>query len=164
MTDTAPETTSAPELTLADRHIAVLERLAELRPELGQLCKEMADLERARERSRALEAKTKVTLSPDNRGWTGAPPPSSTSHAAPSPERPSGWAKLDPISSPPGVALCDAMMDAQDARDRAELVRQNRQAVIDLFHEAKLAEEQQHREQAERQSFHKAPGDPDWVK
>jgi hypothetical protein len=36
--------------------------------------------------------------------------------------RGTGWADFTPISSPPGVALCDRMLDAQDARDRAELV------------------------------------------
>jgi hypothetical protein len=32
-----------------------------------------------------------------------------------------GWRNSMPIGPPPGVALCDAMMDAQDQRDRVEL-------------------------------------------
>jgi hypothetical protein len=37
-----------------------------------------------------------------------------------------------------------------------------RQAIIDAFAEAKLDEKEYRREQAERRSFHKAPGDSDW--
>jgi hypothetical protein len=34
-----------------------------------------------------------------------------------------GWAAEIPLSNPPGVAQADRLMDAQDARDRAELAR-----------------------------------------
>jgi hypothetical protein len=33
------------------------------------------------------------------------------------------WPKPIPISSPPGVAICDQMMDAQDAIDKAERMK-----------------------------------------
>ena len=38
---------------------------------------------------------------------------------APEPVRGTGWSEPAPLAPPPGVALCDAMMDAADARDRA---------------------------------------------
>jgi hypothetical protein len=41
-----------------------------------------------------------------------------------------------------------------------ELIR--RQAIIDAQWEMMLIEKQRIREEAERRSFHKAPGDPDW--
>jgi hypothetical protein len=34
-----------------------------------------------------------------------------------------GWQAPTPLSNPPGVAQADRLMDAQDARDRAELAR-----------------------------------------
>jgi len=34
----------------------------------------------------------------------------------------SGWVQPVSLSNPPGVALADRLMDAQDARDRAELI------------------------------------------
>jgi hypothetical protein len=34
----------------------------------------------------------------------------------------SGWAREIPLSPPPGVAQADRLMDAQDQRDRAELI------------------------------------------
>jgi hypothetical protein len=33
-----------------------------------------------------------------------------------------GWADPTPLRPPPGVDLCDRMLDAQDAKDRAELI------------------------------------------
>jgi hypothetical protein len=36
----------------------------------------------------------------------------------------SGWREPAPLSNPPGVAIADRLMDAQDARDRAELIAQ----------------------------------------
>ena len=161
MTDEASTTTSASELTPADERIAVLERLAALRPELRQTCQEMIDLERNRERCRQIEAKTRVTLPDDKRG-SGAPPPSSTSAAAPSPERPSGWARFDAIGPPPGIDHVDRLCAAQDVLDRAAREREYKQYFLDRFHEAKLNEKEYAREQAERRSFHKAPGDSDF--
>jgi hypothetical protein len=38
-----------------------------------------------------------------------------------------------------------------------------RQAIIDAQWELTLLEQERRREQAERRSFHKVPGDPDWV-
>jgi hypothetical protein len=35
---------------------------------------------------------------------------------------PKGWIDNIPLGPPPGVALCDRLMDAQDARDRADLI------------------------------------------
>jgi hypothetical protein len=42
---------------------------------------------------------------------------------SPPKERGSGWQKPVPLSNPPGVAICDQLMDAQDAIDRAERMR-----------------------------------------
>jgi hypothetical protein len=39
----------------------------------------------------------------------------------------------------------------------------HRQAIIDACWELKLIEQEHRHEQAERRSFHKAPGNPDWV-
>jgi hypothetical protein len=38
-----------------------------------------------------------------------------------------GWAHSAPLGPPPGVAQADRLMDAQDAKDRAELIRQEAQ-------------------------------------
>jgi hypothetical protein len=38
-----------------------------------------------------------------------------------------GWSAATPLSPPPGVAQADRLMDAQDQRDRAELIRQDAQ-------------------------------------
>jgi hypothetical protein len=35
-----------------------------------------------------------------------------------------GWQHEVPLSNPPGTAICDRLMDAQDAKDRAALVAQ----------------------------------------
>jgi hypothetical protein len=43
------------------------------------------------------------------------------------PQGPSGWAHEVPIGPPPGVNYADRLMDAQDAKDRAELIRQDAQ-------------------------------------
>ena len=37
--------------------------------------------------------------------------------------RGSGWAAPNPITPPPGVEICDRIMDAADAQDRADLAR-----------------------------------------
>jgi hypothetical protein len=34
-----------------------------------------------------------------------------------------GWAHETPLGPPPGIRYVDAQLDAQDAKDRAELVR-----------------------------------------
>jgi hypothetical protein len=36
-------------------------------------------------------------------------------------ERGSGWQAPSPLESPPGVAICDQMMDVQDALDKRDL-------------------------------------------
>jgi hypothetical protein len=36
-------------------------------------------------------------------------------------ERGTGWQNPTPLSNPPGVAICDQMMDVQDALDKREL-------------------------------------------
>jgi hypothetical protein len=53
-------------------------------------------------------------------------------------------------------------MDMQDRLDRKEREREYLQYFLDRHHEAKLAEKEQARAAAERRSFHKAPGDPDF--
>src|SRR5262249_62175413 len=45
-------------------------------------------------------------------------------------QRGSGWAKPIPLEPPPGIALCDRLMDAQDAQDRIELARKIAQARL----------------------------------
>ena len=49
---------------------------------------------------------------------TGGPNPGPQPQA----QRGSGWVEPRPLESPPGVALADRLVDAQDARDRAELI------------------------------------------
>jgi hypothetical protein len=39
------------------------------------------------------------------------------------PQRGNGWATPTPLGPPPGVALCDRMVDQQDRIDRRELER-----------------------------------------
>lgn len=46
--------------------------------------------------------------------------------SAPQGEAPKGWQEPTPLGPPPGVALCDRMVDAQDALDRKELERKLR--------------------------------------
>jgi hypothetical protein len=159
MTDTAPETTSALD-EFTQRIVWLEQQMAEASsPEQRQIYSEMIELTRNRKRCFEIEERSRIKLPPDNRGWTGKPPPSSP-EAKPLPAR--GFIDDAPLGPPAGIRYVDAMCDAQDARDRAELVRQNRQAVIDLFHEAKVADEQQRRAAAEARGFHKAPGDPDF--
>jgi hypothetical protein len=52
-------------------------------------------------------------------------------------------------------------MDEPPKLSPHELAR--RQAIIDAQWEQKLIEQQWRREKAQARSFHKAPGDPDWV-
>jgi hypothetical protein len=62
----------------------------------------------------------------DNRGPTG--PTGMIPRAQPSGGGPAtsgsgtGWGHSTPLGPPPGVAQADRLMDAQDARDRAELI------------------------------------------
>jgi len=161
------QTNTQPELTDEQALAKLEERVAAMEP--GPFRREwegIVAIERNRQRIRAIERATKVTLPPDNRGWTGKPAPSSAPAppAEPSSGRPSGWAKFDPLSSPPGVDICDRLMDAADARDRMERVEAERafkQSILDAFAEGKLIDEQRRRKQAER-SCHRGPGDPDW--
>jgi hypothetical protein len=72
----------------------------------------------------------------------------------PQPERPrgTGWADFVPLQSPPGVALCDAMMDAQDRKDRAALIaaeRAHQQAILDAHAEQKLFEKERARQETD---------------
>jgi hypothetical protein len=48
-----------------------------------------------------------------------------------------GWAREIPLSNPPGVAILDRIMDAQDAKDRHELMVQEarRQALLKVASE-----------------------------
>jgi len=45
-------------------------------------------------------------------------------------QRGSGWVDERPLEPPPGVELCDRLMDAQDAQDRTELARKIAQARL----------------------------------
>jgi hypothetical protein len=105
-------------------------------------------------------------LPPDNNRWrlSGLPPPASPP-AEQSPERPSGWAKFDPLSSPPGISIIDAMVEADTRRQREDAIAaevQRRQAILDAHAEQKLFEKELARAEAERRSFHRGPGDSDW--
>jgi hypothetical protein len=41
-------------------------------------------------------------------------------------EKGSGWQAPSPLESPPGVAICDQMMDVQDALDKRDLEKRLR--------------------------------------
>ena len=159
-------TTTVPD-TVAQQIAALEQRITALPPELRAQFQEMLELTRDYERCRAIERATKVTLPVDHSRWrvSGPPPSASTPAAEPSQQRPSGWQKFDAIGPPPGVDICDRMMDAQDRRDKAALIEAERlayrQQVIDAHWEDKLVAEQRRRAQAER-SCHRGPGDPDY--
>jgi hypothetical protein len=52
---------------------------------------------------------------------SSSPLTTSTSSAQSQPQkRGTGWIEERPLESPPGLKIIDAMMDAQDARDKAE--------------------------------------------
>jgi hypothetical protein len=158
-------TTSAPELTDEEALAKLEERVAAMEPgPFRHSWEEIVAIEKNRQRIRRIEEATRVKLPPDNRGWSGKPARSSTPPAEPSPERPSGWAKFDPLSSPPGIDMIDRMVEADTARQRADAIAaevQRRQAIIDIYHEAKVVDEQRTRAAAER-TCHKGPGDADW--
>jgi hypothetical protein len=160
----AEQQTTAPELTVEQQIVALEQRIATFPPDLRRHWEEIIELERNRQRCRAIEEATRVTLPPDNRWGASAPPPTLNT-TEPSAQRPSGWQPFDPISSPPGVAQCDILMDAQDRRDKAALLEAERlayrQHIIDIFHEAQLADKERARAAAER-TCHVGPGDPDW--
>jgi hypothetical protein len=60
----------------------------------------------------------------DQRRGVSAPASmASTPGARPEPPRPgTGWSAPAPLAPPPGVALCDRLMDAADAHDRADRI------------------------------------------
>jgi hypothetical protein len=63
----------------------------------------------------------------DNRSWshsTSLIPPKPGPKAEPS--KGTGWATPQPLGPPEGIALCDRMMDVQDALDRRERERKLR--------------------------------------
>jgi hypothetical protein len=150
-----------PELVLTEEQE---ERMGRLPPELQREYRRVLEMTMWRERSRKLEG-PRVTLPPDNNRWGASAPPPPSTPAAELPSRPSGWQKFDPIGPPPGVDICDRMMDAQDRRDKAALIEAERlayrQQVIDAHWEDKLIEEQRRRKQAER-TCHVGPDDPDF--
>jgi hypothetical protein len=120
-------------------------------------------IERNRQRIRAIERATKVTLPPDNRGWTGKPAPSSTPEAKP-PQPARGFVDDVPFGQVPGLRWIDQQLDAAAARDKAALVKAEvefRQQVLDAFAEGKLIDEQRQRAAAAR-TCHRGPGDPDY--
>ena len=49
-------------------------------------------------------------------------PIKSTPSALSQPQRKGGWVEPRPLESPPGLKYVDAQLDAQDAKDRAELI------------------------------------------
>jgi hypothetical protein len=69
----------------------------------------------------------------DNRAPTGRPGMIPTSQQSSGggpanvPGSGTGWAHETPIGPPPGVAQAERLMDAQDARDRAELIKRDAQ-------------------------------------
>jgi hypothetical protein len=70
----------------------------------------------------------------DNRAPTGRPGMIPSSHqqstgggSANAPGSGTGWAHEIPLSPPPGVRQSDKLVDAQDARDRAELIKRDAQ-------------------------------------
>jgi hypothetical protein len=153
-------TTSAPD-TVAQQIAALEQRITALPPKLRAQFQEMLELTRNYERCRANELATKVVLPPDNTRWgASAPPPASPPPAEPQ-QRPSGWRPLDPVRTP-YVDACDRLVDVQDAKDRMAREREYRQYFLDRHYEAKLDEKEYARAQAERRSFHKAPGDDDF--
>ena len=158
-------TTTVPD-TVAQQIAALEQRITALPPELRAQFQEMLELTRSYERCRAIEEATRVKLPPDTNRWgASAPPPPSTPAAESSPERPTGWQAFDPIGLPPGVDICDRLMDAQDRRDKAALIEAERlayrQQVIDAHWEDKLIEQERRRKQAER-TCHRGPDDSDW--
>ena len=50
--------------------------------------------------------------------------PTDAGHRGGVPGGGTGWAHSAPLGPPPGVAQADRLMDAQDAKDRAELIQQ----------------------------------------
>jgi hypothetical protein len=52
---------------------------------------------------------------------SSSPLTSSSSAHEPQPQRKGGWVEPRPLESPPGLKYVDAQVDAQDAKDRAEL-------------------------------------------
>ena len=128
---------------------------------------EIVAIEQNRQRIRRIEEATRVKLPPDTNRWrlSGLPPPAEPPPAEPSAQRPTGWAKFDAIGPPPGVSIIDAMVEADTRRQREDAIaaeRMRRQAIIDMYHEAKVVDEQQRREQAEARGFHKSPQDDDF--
>jgi hypothetical protein len=73
------------------------------------------------EMSRAVGTDLMRDIVRDHRG--GAQRPVSVLQSGPEPvvERGSGWVEPRPLESPAGVAICDRLVDVQDALDRAEL-------------------------------------------
>jgi hypothetical protein len=67
----------------------------------------------------------------DNRGPIGpsSAVPDSPQSASPRPSAGdgTGWAREIPLGPPPGLRYVDQQLDAQDAKDRAELIRQHAQ-------------------------------------
>jgi len=48
----------------------------------------------------------------------------------PQPQRKGGWVQPRPIEPPPGIGLCDRLMDAQDEIDKAELALKLRRSWV----------------------------------
>jgi hypothetical protein len=94
-----------------------LERLASVSPECRRIYQEIIELEQNYQRCRELEERTRIRPPPRQ----ASPPP-----PKPPPEPPrvegKGFSTPTPLGPPPGVALCDRLMDAQDARDRQALI------------------------------------------
>jgi hypothetical protein len=64
----------------------------------------------------------------DNRAPTGRPgmiPTNQQSTGGAAPVNKSGWVDAAPIGPPPGIRYVDAQLDAQDAKDRAELIERD---------------------------------------
>jgi hypothetical protein len=53
----------------------------------------------------------------------GPSKPSSLAGPGPEPKKGTGWQDEIPLKPPPGIGLVDQLCDAQDRKDKAELVR-----------------------------------------
>jgi hypothetical protein len=90
------------------------------------------------------DAVLRDVVNDSRRGVSEASSMAKTPGAPPPVARPRPGNEPTPLRPPPGVALCDALMDEQDRKDRAELMERlqaaSKQAVIDAHWREKLAE------------------------
>jgi hypothetical protein len=134
-----PEQRAADERMVAE-HRDKMHQLAEQRmARAGNFSREdLAAMERARPTSAVRDIVAKGTIKPPSAdGTTGTI--SAVHRSSGLPGTQNGWVEPRPIGPPPGVAAADRLMDAQDARDRADLIAQEarRMAMRKVLSEAK---------------------------